>query len=138
MGSQARVYHHQHPVFIRAQISYNTAGIATGVVIGHIPAGAILKPLVTVVRTAFNASLTNPINVGVIQEVSGQPVAPITPQTQIGVVPGGTAGRASTPTATPANVVAATDQALVVSYVPTGTAGTAGVIDVILEYVPNL
>jgi len=138
MGSQARVLHHQHPVFIRAQIAYNAAGIAGGVVVGHIPAGARIRPVEAFVTTAFNASLTNPVQVGFIAESNGQPVAAITPQTQLAVVAGQTAGYALAAAPAGQNGVATTDLAVVVSFVPTGTAPTAGVADVVVSYYPNL
>lgn len=143
MGSQARVLHHQHPVFIRAQVAYNTAGITAGVIVGHIPAGAILRAVESVVRTAFNASgtgTTNPVNVGVIPETDGLPNVAPAGQAQLAVIPGQTAGYASTPIATAAEVVPPTDRAVVISYTPQSvtTAATAGVADVVVSYYPNL
>jgi hypothetical protein len=139
MGSQARVSHEQQLHFIRAQISFNTPGAAAGVVVGHIPAGARIRPVESWVVTAFNAGTANPIHVGTIPEANGVPTAAPAAQSNLAAgIAGQTAGAAVAAAPSGQNGVAATDLALVVSYVPSGTAATAGVADVVVSYYPNV
>ena len=88
--------------------------------------------------TPFNAGTTNPVQVGFIAETNGLPNAAITPQTQLATIAGRTAGYALAAAPTGQNGVAATDLALVIAYVPTGAAASAGTIDVVVSYYPDL
>ena len=139
MGSQARVNEHQVTHFIRADITYNTTGIGGGKVVGHIPAGARIKPVESWVTTAFNAGTTNPINVGFITETDGLLDAAVAnDKTQFAVVAGQTAGQAVASAPSGQNGVATKDLAVVIAYVPTGTDATAGAATIVIPYYPNL
>lgn len=63
-GSTARRPHTQQESYITAQVAFNTTGIATGIVIGTLPATAIITRWVVHIMTAFNAGTTNVLEVG--------------------------------------------------------------------------
>ncbi|MEW6776185.1 MAG: hypothetical protein AB1405_07820 [Bdellovibrionota bacterium] len=50
--------------YLRRDIAYNTAGIATGVLVGTIPNGAIPTRVRLVISTGFNDSGTDTLSVG--------------------------------------------------------------------------
>lgn len=118
----ARVLHHQHTHYFRKRVNYNDAGIAAGVLVGTLPAGAMLLQLAVRVNVAFNAATTNALNCGTT--ATG---------TQI-FTDAATAG-ARFPTVP--NLSFATDTDFYVSYASTGTAATAGQADIVISYAPN-
>lgn len=119
----ARLLHTQQVHFFRKRVNYNDAGIAAGVLVGTLPAGAMLTGLHVRCNTAFNAGTTNALNAGT------------TPTgTQI-FTDAATAG-ARQPTIP--NLSFATDTDFYVSYAQTGTAASAGQADVVVNYVPNM
>lgn len=122
MPGIARTLHHQHVHYFRKRVNYNDAGISAGVLFGTLPAGAMLVGNFVRVSTAFNAGTTNALNVGT---TAGG--------TQI-FTDAATAGARSP--AIP-NLTFATDTDLFVAYAQTGTAATAGVADIVIEFVPN-
>lgn len=127
-GTTARDLNMQVKHTIARTLAYNTAGAATGVVVGAIPAGAIVTCWNVHVTTAFNAGTTNPIAIGTTG--TGADVAAAASITSA------TAGAYSS-----ANVAAAgargalpSDTTIYVSYIPTGTAATTGAAVVVVEY----
>jgi hypothetical protein len=122
MAGPARQLHTQQVHYLRKRVNYNDSAIATGVVMGTLPAGAMIVSQNVRVPTAFNAGTTNALNVGTA--AAG---------TQV-FTDAATAG-ARSPTI--ANLSFASDQDLYVTYAQTGTAATAGVADIVIGYVPN-
>lgn len=119
----ARVLHMQQTHFFRKRVNYNDPGIAAGVLLGTLPAGALLTDLNVRCNTAFNAGTTNALNVGT---TAGG--------TQI-FTDAATAG-ARKPTIP--NISFAADTDLFVAYAQTGTAASAGQADICIEYAPNI
>ena len=122
MAGPARQLHTQQIHYLRKRVNYNDSAIGTGVVMGTLPAGAMIVTQNVRVSTAFNAGTTNALNVGTA--AAG---------TQV-FTDAATAG-ARSPTI--ANLSFASDQDLYVTYAQTGTAATAGVADIVIGYVPN-
>lgn len=60
----AQQYHQNLVHFLRKEVNYNDPGIASGVVIGRLPAGAQVTQALARVKTAFNAGTTNVLTVG--------------------------------------------------------------------------
>lgn len=118
----ARQYHTQQVHYIRKRVTYNDAGIGTGVVFGTLPAGAMIVDQDVRCSTAFNAGTTNALNVG--------------------TAAGGTqlftdAATAGARQPTIANLSFAADTDLYVQFAQTGTAASAGVADIVIGFVPN-
>lgn len=109
---------------ISRTINYNDAGVAAGLEVGTLPAGARALRTQVVVETGFNAATTNTISVGTT--AGGTDLVNAT-----------AAGSAVlTTTAVPAaKVVQAADTTIYATYASTGAAATAGVATVIVEYV---
>ena len=63
-GSTARVFQEQEVHYVRFDVTYSDAGIATGVSKQTLPAGAIIIGTDVLVATAFNAQTTNVLTVG--------------------------------------------------------------------------
>jgi hypothetical protein len=103
-------------------VNWNDSAIGTGVIMGTLPAGAMLLAIAVRVNTAFNAATTNALNLGT---AAGG--------TQIGT-DAATAG-ARFPTVP--NLSFAADQDVYVQYAQTGTAATAGQADIVITYAPN-
>jgi hypothetical protein len=122
MAGPARQLHTQQVHYLRKRVNYNDSAIGTGVVMGTLPAGAMIVSQNVRVPTAFNAGTTNALNVGTA--AAG---------TQV-FTDAATAG-ARSPTI--ANLSFASDQDLYVTYAQTGTAATAGVADIVIGSVPN-
>lgn len=122
MAGPARQHHTQQIHYLRKRVNYNDSAIGTGVVMGTLPAGAMIVTQNVRVNTAFNAATTNALNVGTA--AAG---------TQL-FSDAATAG-ARSPTI--ANLSFASDQDIYVTYAQTGTAATAGQGDIVIGYVPN-
>ncbi len=128
MPGTARQSHMQVVHTLRKRINYNDAGVATGVLVGTLPAGAIIENVSALITTAFNAGTTNVINVGTT-----------TTGAEVGAsaqIIAGTPGQKKL-TAFLALGVMAADQDIWVSYVPTGTAATTGVGYITLTFIVN-
>jgi hypothetical protein len=126
-ASKARQFHTQQVHFLRTLINFNDVDALTRV-IGTLPAGANLLSCKTIVSTAQNAGTTNTLSVG--------------------TTPGGTdivnAAAAGAATAV-VNTLApsgksllAADTTYYATLTQSGTAATAGVVEVILDYVPAI
>jgi hypothetical protein len=128
MAGIARQSHEQQVHYLRKRVNYNDAGVATGVYVGTLPAGAIVTAVKVLIATAFNAATTNVVNVGTTATGA-----------ELGAsaeILAGAAGQKS-PTAYTTLGAMAADQDVWVSYTQTGTAASAGVGYVIVTYVPN-
>jgi hypothetical protein len=120
MTGAARLLHTQQVHYLRKRVNYNDRGIASGVYMGTLPAGAMIVMQNVRVSTAFNG--TGPaINVG------------ITPLGSELFTDAATAG-ARSPTIP--NISFAADTDIFVSS-PATAGPTAGVGDVIIGFVPN-
>lgn len=60
----AQQYHQNQVHFLRKEVNFNDPGIASGVVIGRLPANAQITQALARVRTTFNAGTTNVLTVG--------------------------------------------------------------------------
>lgn len=118
----SRILHTQQVHYFRKRVNFNDAGIATGVLVGTLPAGAMLISQNVRVNTAFNAGTTNALN-------SGTTLLGTQLFTDVA-----TAGARSP--AVP-NLSFAVDTDFYVSYAQTGGAATAGQADIIWAYAPN-
>lgn len=128
MAGTARQTQFQHSHFLRKRVNYNDAGVATGVLVGTLPAGAIITSVKVLIATAFNAGTTNVMNVGTT--TTGGEVG------ATGDILAGAAGQKA-PTAYTSLGAMASDTDIWASYTQTGTAATAGVAYVIVFFVPN-
>jgi hypothetical protein len=113
--------------FLRKTVNYNDTGVATGVLMGYLPAGAHILYCSVHVRTAFNAGTTNVLTVGTAggsnADIAG--AATVTEGT-----PGYYGGVPVADIAYPTG-----DLAIYAQYTQTGTAATTGKADCVVAYV---
>lgn len=128
MAIPARISHEQQTLYIGARLNYNSTGAAAGIAIGTLPAGARITQIRAYVKTAFNAGTTNPVAVGITG--TGATVA-ASASVAADVV-------GAKDITTGLNLEFATDTTIYVSYIPTGTAATAGALDIVIAYVGPL
>lgn len=127
-----RAYQHQMVHYLRKLVNYNDSGIASGVYMGTLPAGAVILPFASTiaVTTAFNAGTTNNLLVG--KTAAGNDYV---------ATADSAAGSAGVKTFALATVTTgayvSADQDVYVAYTQTGTAATAGVAYVVLAYAVN-
>jgi len=127
--NNARAYHTAQSHFLRGTVAFNTPGIASGVLLGTIPAGSIILGTYVRVQTAFNAATTNVLTVGTLGDSGLDNIV------AGGDVTEGSIG--SVRVVGPLDPVAA-DTDIMMSYTQSGTAATAGLAHIVLEYVPAL
>ena len=115
---------------LRRDIAFNTPGVAAGLLIGTVPAGAKITRVTVFVDEAFNAASTNVLVAGTTALGTNLVAA--------GDVTEGTANAYSpTDAANQARGLKfAADTDLFVSYTQTGTAATTGQATIIVEFVP--
>jgi hypothetical protein len=126
-GSKARQFHTQQVHFLRTLINYNDADALTRV-IGTIPAGSNLLRVNTCVSTAQNAGTTNTISVGTTSGGTDIINAAAAGSVTANVVTQAPSGKA----------LVASDTTYYATLTQSGTAATAGVVEVIIEYVPAI
>ena len=131
MAGIARQTQYQMPHSLRKLVNFNDAGVAAGVLVGTIPAGAIITSVIVEVATAFNAATTNVLTVG----TTGTGTDLMTSAETIS----GTIGQkaAATYKGTAAAAPVANDTDIFVAYSQTGTAATTGVAYVLVTFHPN-
>lgn len=129
MGN-ARQLEIQATHYLRRDIAFNTTGVAGGLLIGTVPAGAKLTNVKVYVDEIFNAVSTNVLVAGTTLLGTNLVAAADVTEGTIGVY-------------TPANaanqglgLVFAADTDLFVSYTQTGTAATTGKATIVVEFVP--
>jgi hypothetical protein len=113
--------------YLRKRITF--ADIATTVTVGRIPAGASVTGGGVHIITAFNATTTNVANVGFIgasTNASAYATALVT--SAVGFI-------ALDELAATTNVQGTVEHAVTIAATETGAASTAGVADVIIQYV---
>lgn len=116
--------------YLRRDVAFNTSGIASGVLLGTVPAGSKITDISIYVDTVFNAATTNVLQGG----TTGT-------GTNLFTSTDAAAGTAGYKTAANAanqgrGLVFAADTDLFVSYTQTGTAATTGAATIVVEFVP--
>jgi hypothetical protein len=129
MTIPARVNTPQQLGYLRRRVAFNTPGVAGGIPIGAVPAGARLLQVAAYVATAFNAGTTNTVNLGTTAAGS-EVMASAT------IIPG-TAGYKEAPAAS-LTTEFLTDTTIYANFVQAGTPATAGAVDFVITYAPNL
>lgn len=119
----------QQTHYFRKRVNWNDTGIAAGVFVGTLPAGAMVVGSAARVNTAFNAGTTNVLQMGTTA-TGGEILAS-------GVTLAGATGYKSATTGTAFSATFATDTDIFVSYTQTGTAATAGQADLHVSFIPN-
>ena len=112
------------PHVLRKDIAYNTTGIASGVSMGAVPAGAVITAVTVLVTTVFNAATTNVLTVGKTGTLNAYLAAGDADETALGLTR--YTGKAAHVTE---------DTEIFVSFTETGTAATTGAAKVMVEYV---
>lgn len=124
----AQQYHQNLVHFLRKEVNYNDPGIASGVVIGRLPAGAQVTQALARVKATFNAGTTNVLTVG----TNASSYDNIFGAADIAE---GAAGNNVAPTA---NLLEAVNEADVfVKYAQTGTAANQGKAIIHVAYTVN-
>lgn len=129
VATVARKYTTSQAHYLRKTVNWNDTGIAAGVVLGVLPEGAQITYIHINVTTAFNAATTNVLAAGTTAtgaQIFG--TADAVAGTAGSKIPNG-AGMALAPLAA--------DTTVYISYTQTGTAATAGVATVTIEYSVN-
>ena len=131
-ASVARVYQTSQTHFISTTLAYNTTGATTGVLVGTLPAGAVLGTCKVYTTTAFNGTVSVALSVGFTLTgtdlINGTDVRTATARVDT------FAPIAAVITARAATV----DTPIYASIALGGTAGTAGSAIVELTYTPNV
>lgn len=127
-----RTFHTQQVHYLRKTVNWNDTNIATGVIMGTLPAGAQILPFASTitVRTAFNAGTTNNLLVG-SAAAGNQYVA--TADSAAGSTGSKTIALA---TITTSSYIAA-DTDVYVTYTQTGTVASAGIATITLAFTVN-
>ena len=124
----AQQYHQNLVHYLRKEVNYNDPGIASGIVIGRLPANAQVTQAVARVRTTFNAGTTNVLTVGTnaanYDNIFGT-----------ADIAEGSAGNNAAPLANLQEVLTEAD--VFVKYAQTGTAATQGKAVIHIAYTVN-
>jgi hypothetical protein len=131
MTNPARLTQYQMPHSLRKMVNFNDAGVANGLLVGTVPAGAIITSVIVQIATVFNAGTTNVLQVGTTATGSE-----LLTSTEAAAGTQGQKAAATFKTTTASNPLAA-DQNIWVNYAQTGTAATTGVAYVLVTYHPN-
>jgi len=126
-ASKARQFHTQQVHFLRTLINYNDADALTRVV-GIIPAGANILRINTCISTAQNAGTTNTLSVGTSSGGTDLVNATAAGSATANVVAQAPSGKS----------LCAADTTIWATLTQSGTAATAGVVEVTVEYVPAI
>lgn len=129
VGTVARQFHTQQTHYLRKAVAHNTTGIASGISMGWLPAGAQILRTGVHVTQVFNAATTNVLTVGTAADSGLDNIVAAGDINEAAV--------AFTSVTTGATVVLAADTEIKVSYTQTGTAATTGAAIIVLEYVPS-
>ncbi len=124
----AQQYHQNLVHYLRKEVNYNDPGIASGIVVGRLPANAQVTQAVARVRTTFNAGTTNVLTVGTnaanYDNIFGT-----------ADIAEGSAGNNAAPLANLQEVLTEAD--VFVKYAQTGTAATQGKAVIHIAYTVN-
>lgn len=124
-----RSFHTQQIHYLRADVSFDTANIATGVIIGTLPSGAQVVDAVVNVTTAFNAATTNVLTAGTVGASYDNIVG------AADVTEGTTGGYRAAILTAGRQVAADTD--VYARYTQTGTAATTGKATIVIAFAVN-
>lgn len=125
-NTNARQYHQTQTHYIRRRVRFNDPGVANGNQCGVLPAGSMLLAASCRVVTAFNAATTNVLRMGTTA-TGGEILADT-------VTLAGATGYKTATTGTAFAASFAADTPIFVSYTQTGTAATAGVADLVVQF----
>lgn len=133
MPQPGRRYHTNQTHYLRKTgIAFDTPGLSAGTLsIGVLPENAQVLATSVAIRTAFNAGSTNVLIVGTAADDDALVAAAGVDETAIGltrVAPATLAGYVAT----------AGDTEIFAKYTQTGTAATAGLANIVVEYAPYL
>ena len=126
-GTSAVNYGRTMVHFLRKEISFGSTGASTGLSMGTIPSGAVISDVVVNIETAFDAGTTNVLTVGNSSDDDAYLAAGDVTETATGLTRYSGKG-----------VVLSADTELLVQFVETGTAATAGKAQVIVEFIPDV
>lgn len=126
-GTTARQFHTQQVHFLRTLINYNDADALTRNM-GTIPAGSNILRINTCVSTAQNAGTTNTLSVGTSSGGTDLVNATAAGSATANVVVQAPSGKS----------LLASDTTIWATLTQSGTAATAGVVQVTVEYVPPI
>lgn len=112
--------------FIAKTVNYSDAGVAAGLQIGTLPAGAVPITTTVDINTAFNAATTNTVSVGTTA----------TGTDYVSATAAGSAATSATAVPIAKRTALLVDTPIYVSYASTGTAASAGVATVHVSYLP--
>lgn len=127
MTTPARKYHTEQVHFIRTYINYSDADALTRIV-GTIPANSSLLRINTCISTAQNAGTTNTLSVGTTSGGTDLINAAAAGSLTANVVTQAPSGKS----------LYSADTTIYATLTQSGTAATAGVVQVTLEYCPAL
>jgi hypothetical protein len=127
----SRRYHTAQTHFLRKRVTYSDAGISDGVSVkfeNNLPAGAFVEQTFIRIVTGFNAQTANTLTIGTNTTTSSD-IASITANsaTVAGMYP----------ISGPGVLDSANALDVFVKYQQSGTAATAGVADIKVNYAPN-
>lgn len=124
----AQQYHQNLVHYLRKEVNFNDPGVAAGVIIGRLPAGAQITQALARVRTTFNAGTTNVLTAG---------TNPANYDNILGTadIAEGSAGNNTAPLANLQEALAEAD--VFVKYTQTGTAATQGKAIIHIAYTVN-
>lgn len=125
--AKGRQYALQTVHYLRKSISY-TAGATAVVTVGTLPAGALVVGGGVHVSTVFNAATANNIDVGTAADPDG--FATALAMTSVGL-------KAFDELATSDDLLTTADTDVIATLALTGTAATAGVCQVVVQYLVN-
>lgn len=114
----------------RKTINYNDAGISSGVAWFTLPLGSFISRMLVEVVTAFNAVTTNVLTVGTNSTSYNNIVA-------AGDVDEATAGVYDVTRGLGRSICSAAEKTVYAKYTQSGTAATAGVAELLMEYEAN-
>lgn len=130
MAGIARILHTQQTHYFRKRVNFNDTGVSTGVLVGTLPAGAMVVGAITRVNTAFNAGTTNVLTAGTNSTAYDNIIG-------AGDVTEGTVGGYAAAILTAGATAYAADTDIYAKYTQTGTAATTGQADIAIFFIPN-
>lgn len=128
-GKSPRMHEQNVTHVISKTVNFNDTGIASGVVFGTIPAGALILRSGGVVETAFNAATTNVLTIGLEDDSGFDNLS--TSSTFTEGTPGGYSAIAGL-------APLSANKDVVVSFTQTGTPATTGKAHVFVEYIARI
>lgn len=131
-GGVGRESHLQMVHYLRKAVAFNTANIATAatVLVGVLPAGALVLGTHVAVTVAFNAGTTNVLIVGTAADASALVAA-------ASVAEGAVASTLVSPPTLAGAVAPTLDTSIFAQYTQTGGAATTGAATIVVAYTVN-